>query len=134
MSTNKDPAFDDVVKNGLVQIKIADTTVAKTVFTAGTDGATINQLTATTDDTSAVTLSLAINDGTLTNIIGQITVPIGSGTTTTPATNLFNPDFIRMLQEDGSLVLEATNTLEVNATVTVTSGKTVYVTAAAGDL
>lgn len=134
MSTNKDPVFNDTAKNGLVQFVNSDGTNADTVFTAGAEGATLNQLTATSDDTSAVTLSLAINNGTLTNIIGQVVVPIGSGTTTTAATNLLDPDKIRMLQADGSLVLEAANTLEVNATVAVTAAKTVYVTAAAGDL
>ena len=53
MAMGTEPRFPAVINTQLVDLKIADTTVAETLFTAGADGARIDSIIATTDETTA---------------------------------------------------------------------------------
>ena len=134
MATNKLPIFLNTVTTNNVSILPADTTVDQDLVTAGADGASVTNLTATTTDTSAVIVVIKVNDGTTDLIIGEVTVPIGSGTNgTAPTKNLL--DAIAMpgvLQEDGSLLLGATAILSVAAKSTITTAKTLDISAVGG--
>lgn len=133
MATEKNPTFLNTIATPAVQFLNADGTATKTVLLAGADGGAVTDLTATTDDTSAVIIVLSLNDGVTTNILGEITVLAGSGTDgATLPTNLLDPAIITFLQNDGSILLGPAATLLANAKVAVTATKTVYVTAMGG--
>ena len=132
MATNTQPIFLKSIETPAIQFTSADTTATKTVLTAGGDGGAITQLNATSSDSAIVTAVLSLNDGSTTNIIGEVIVAIGAGTDgSTPAVNLLDPDQIKLLQNDGSILLGAGASLEVNCRVTMTTG-TLGVTAIGG--
>jgi len=134
MATNKDPIFLNSVLSTNVEIDNADATTAQTIFTASTDGGAVTNLTATTTDTTAVIVVLRINDGVTTNVIGEVTVPIGAGTDgATPAKNLLDGDAMPgVLQNDGSIVIGANSVLTVAAKVAVTAATVLSVSSVGG--
>ena len=134
MAANQVPIFQKAPKVSGITIVDTDTTTLKTSFTAGTEGALVDNVSVTSDDTSAVTLVISINDGTTDFLIGEVVVPIGAGTDgTTPAVNLFDANALPFLQEGGGIPLNANFLLKVNAKATVTAAKTVTLVAFGGD-
>jgi hypothetical protein len=75
---------DEIVGAGASFVN-ADGTAYKTVYTAGADDAVVKSLMATSNDTAAVNLKIAIHDGTADRIIGTVNVPATSGTNGTAA-------------------------------------------------
>lgn len=134
MTTNKDPIFLNSVDTSNVSIDNADGTALQAILTAGADGAAVIRMSATTDDTSAVIVVITLNDGTTALIVGEVTVPIGSGTNgSAPAVNLLDEVAMPgLFQADGSLVMGPAAVLSVSAKVAVTSGKTLDITASGG--
>lgn len=132
MATNKDPIFLNSVSTGNASFINGDGTSPKVVFTAGADAGAVLRLSATSTDVGAVIVVLAVSDGTLSVVIGEVTVPITAGTDgTTPATNLFDVGAMPgVFQADGSLALGPTATLSVNMKVATTG--TVAITAQGG--
>ena len=57
-----------------------DTSSYVTLYTATTDDAVVKSITATTTDTSAVNLKIAISDGTTDFLLGTVRVALASGT------------------------------------------------------
>lgn len=133
-ATNKDPIFLVDTKNPLVEIDNSDGTTVQQIFTAGADGGAITELAATSTDTAAVIVVIGINNGTTSFTIGEVSVPAGSGTDgTTAAKNLLDTTALQILDADGSLILEGTFILEVNAKSAVTATKTVDIAGVAGN-
>ena len=134
MATNKNPIFLNSVFSKNVEIDNAQGTTSEIVFTAGADGGAITNLSATTTDTAAVIVVLTMNDGTQVNVIGEVTVPAGSGTDGTAATkNLLDSTVLAgVLQTDGSLVIGANAALSVAAKAAVTATKILSVASAGG--
>lgn len=132
MATNENPIFIKTVSSPATQFTSADTTIGKAVFTAGPEGGAVMNLNATSSDSATIIAQLSVNDGVLTNIIGEVTIAIGAGTDgATPAVNLLDPDQIRLFQNDGSLLLGPNASLEVNCRATMTTG-TLAITAGGG--
>ena len=122
-TTNKEPIFLVTTANPVVLINVAAGTTVQSIFTAGADGGAITELTATNaNTTTAVVIQIAINNGTSSFPIGEILVPANAGTDggVTTAHNLLDPLFIPILDADGSLILQSTFILQVNAKVAVT--------------
>lgn len=134
MTTNKDPIFLNSVSTANVSIANADGTALQTVFTAGSDGGAVTQLSATTTDTSAVIAVLTLNDGTTAIVVGEVPVPAGAGTDgSTPAVDLLSATAMPgLMQADGSLVMGPSAVLSVSAKSAVTAAKTLDVTALGG--
>ena len=133
MATNKEPVFISVTKSPGLLIENGDGTTEQTLVTADTDGAIVQSITVTSDDTNAVDLQVFINDGTTSHLVGTVNIPTLAGTDgIEPNVNLLKS--INGLQEDGSLILEASFTLRVAALVTVTSAKAVTLVSQGGDL
>lgn len=123
-STNKEPIFLVTTANPVVVINVAASTTVQQIFTAGADGGAITELSATNADAvNARVIRISINNGTTSFLIGEISVPANSGTDggTTPALNLLNSTLLPILDADGSLILQGTFILEVNAKVAVTA-------------
>ena len=134
MATNYSPIFFNSVFSKTIDIVPADTTAEETVYAAGVDGGAVTQMVASTDDTSAVVVVISIDDGTLSVPIGEVTVPAGAGTDgSTASKNLLDATALPgLFQADGSILLGASAELHVNAKVTVTAAKTLYIAAAGG--
>ena len=134
MATNKQPIFLNTVISKNVEIDNADGTALQTIFTAGTDGGSITNLSATTTDTADVLAVISVNDGAQTNIVGEVNVPAGSGTDgASPTVNLLDSLALPgVLQNDGSLIVGANAVVSVSAKVAVTATKVLSVSSAGG--
>jgi len=133
MATNKEPVFTDGPQTPVLLIENADGTAKQVLITAGTDGALIQSITVTSDDTSAVNVQVFLNDGTTSGLMGTVNIPTLAGTDgIEPNVNLLNG--LNGLQEDGSLILQASTSLEIAPLVTVTSAKIVTLVSQGGDL
>ena len=134
MATNKKPIFLNTAITKNVEIDNAAGTAASAVFTAGSDGGIVTNLSATTTDTSAVICVLTLNDGAQTNVIGEVSVAAGSGTDgSSPTVNILDASALKgLLQTDGSLIVGANAVLSVGAKSAVTSTKTLNVSMSGG--
>ena len=133
MATNKSPVFISVTKSPCLLIENGDGTAEQVLFTAGTDGALVQSISVSSDDTNAVDVQLFVNDGSTSHLMGTVNIPTLAGTNGIEANvNLLTN--INGLQEDGSLILEASFSLRAAVLVTVTSAKKVTLVVQGGDL
>lgn len=134
MPINRTPIFPEVLTTDAVQILPADTTVAKTLSTPGTNGRNLRAISCVSDDTAAVTVILSILKSAVSYKIGESVVPIGAGTNgSAKAVNLLNSVDATWLNADGTLDLASGAVLQVAAKVTITAAKTVNIVAHGGD-
>jgi len=132
MATNKSPVFLDVIKSPGLEIENSDGTGEQTLVTAGTDGAIVQSVTVTSDDTSDRDLQVFVNDGVTSHLIGTVNIPTLAGTDgIVPNVNLLQT--LNGLQEDGSLILQASHVLKIAALVAVTAAKKVVLVSQGGD-
>lgn len=115
-------------------IEAADTTAWVTVYTATGDDAIVKGLACTSDDTAAVVLRLGIDIAATIYQIGSVNIPIASGTNgVANAIDCLNASACPFLPVDRNgkriLPLPAGAVLKVAALATVTSGKTITITA-----
>jgi len=107
----------------------ADGTGLKTIYTAGTAGARVLAVNATSDDTAACDVNLYVQvggAGTAYNIGGK-RVPIAAGkvvASTIASTQLLDAAQIPTLLSDGSLQLGASDVLQAGVVAAVTAAKT----------
>lgn len=121
-----------------VTIVPADTTAWKTVYTASANDAVVKGLACVSDDTAAVNVRIGIDvagAGTVRQI-ATVNIPIASGTNgAANAVDLLNAAALPFLPVDPSgkriLPLKAGDILKVAALATVTTAKTITVTALA---
>ena len=122
------------IVNAAVTVAAADTTSWKTVYTAASDDAIVKGLLCASDDTAAVNLRVGLSIGGTVYQIGCVNIPAASGTDgTANAVDVLNAlampglpldrDWKRILPLQGGVILK------VAAKATVTSAKTVTVTA-----
>lgn len=120
MAANTSPIFVDAPIVGTPQsFAAADTTTKKTVVTAGADGARIDSIMCSTDDTTTVNLAFYINDGGTDFYIGNVNLPIGAGYTTVARVDAIST----LAPITGYLVLPASYLLKVNCVATMTAAK-----------
>jgi len=130
--------FTQTLKLSAAVIAPADTTTAKTVFTAGTDDAVVKAINVASTDTAARVLSLFVNDGSNDILIGRVNIPANSGNNGTAATvDLLGGTLMPSLPYDSNgkrvLPLPAGYILKAGTTTTVTSAQSMTVTAMAED-
>jgi len=130
---NVEPIFIATTKSPGLLIENSDGTSEQTLFTASTDGALVQSISVSSDDTNAVDVQLFLNDGTTSHLMGTVNIPTLAGTDGVEA-NINLLASINGLQADGSLILEASHSLTVAALVTVTSAKKVTLVVQGGDL
>lgn len=113
-------------------IQPADTTTPKAIYTAGSNGARVLGIGATTDDTAANDVNLYVQvagAGTARNIGGK-RVAIASGNvvaSTIAAVSLLDTGQIPSLLPDGSLLLGPSDVLQAGVVATVTAAKTLNI-------
>lgn len=108
----------------------ADSTTAKTLYTAGGNDAVVKVLNFASNDTSAVNIALYVNDGTADRLIGTIRVATLSGTDGAAASvDGLSGTLIPSLPYDANgkrvLPLKAGHILKWAPLVAVTAAKTV---------
>lgn len=108
----------------------ADSTTAKTIYTAGSNDAIIKTLNLTSNDTSAVNIQLLVNDGTADRLLGTVRVATLSGTDgAAPSVDALGGTLIPSLPYDANgkrvLPLQAGHILKWAPLVAVTAAKTV---------
>jgi len=134
MASNKLPIFQVNPSPAGISFANADGTTVKTIYTAGVEGALIDNIAVVSDDTSAVILVLTYNDGTTDFPIGEVSIPVGSGTDgSSPAVNLLSATAMPFLQAGGGLPLGNAHSLKINAKSAVTAAKTVTLVAFGGN-
>jgi hypothetical protein len=129
MAANTSPIFELVVTDACKTIVNADSTNKVTIQTAGADGARIDSLMISSDDTSAVNLAFYITISAVDYYIGNVLVPIGSGYTTVARVE----GLTTLAPILGYLALAPNAILKANAVVAVTAAKVVTIVAMGGD-
>lgn len=129
------PIFPGSIRNAAIEIDDADTTTLQDLLVAGSGGTRINSISATTDDdTAVVDLILYYHDGTDDFKIGQVSIPIGSGTDgTNPAISVLNQTDLPFLGDDLSYYISDGSKLRVSLVSTITATKVLHLVAICGD-
>lgn len=127
MAANQNPIFGLTPNVSGVTVLPGDTTTKKTVWTAGANGGYLSGVSVTSDDTADRNLNVYITIGGTDYLVGQILIPLASGTSTTPAVNLLSLGLLPWLQPDGSWIFPASAILKVAAAVTITAAKTITI-------
>jgi hypothetical protein len=128
------PSFLGTPAYGRQTIANADGTSTKDLFTAGASGSQVQAIMITTDETAARDLKIYIYDGTNTDLIGVVNVPIGAGNTSgVLAVNALDKSLLPWLPDDKVITLKAGFKIKIAAGTAVTSGKTITVVALGGD-
>jgi hypothetical protein len=131
------PAFVATPKNPVTAFVNADGTTFKSLLTGAANGSRIDTLIASnTDTTAAYVLQLAIQKSGVDYVLGEVTVPIGSGTNgSTKSVALLNPTDIPGLvyTENGSIFLESGAILRARVKTAVGGSFTVQIVGVAGD-
>ena len=136
MSAN--PKLISTVRNPAIVLQSADGTAFKTLGVAPVaDGSRVKAIHITSDDTAAQVLQFCVTIGGVDYILGEVNVPIGSGTNgVAVAVSGLNATQMPALQTDGIthwLDLAAGSELKVKAKTAVTAAKTINVLAEVGD-
>jgi len=131
------PQFIATVKNPSVSFANADTSNFKTVLAAGSLGSRIDALIGTNTDTSnAYVIQLAVQISGVNYIVGEVTIPIGSGTNgSAKSVAVLNSTDIPGLAytENGALYLASGSSLMAKSKTTVAGSNTVQLLGIAGD-
>jgi len=91
----------------------------------------IDSLTCVSNDTIDHDVYIYRTFGGITNILGSIHVPLGSGLTSLPVVELITPE---MMGQIGGIYMPVGATLQIQVIVAVSSGKNLYVNAQGGYL
>lgn len=122
-----------LVKNGCLTLLPADTTTLKTLYTASADDAVVKSLMCRSNNTAAMNVVVAINNGGADFILGVVAVPINSGSTgAIAAVDLLSGTLLPGLPYDQNgkrvLPLAGGTILKVGVLATITAAKQIDVT------
>lgn len=136
MSAN--PKLISTVRNCPITLQNADGTSYKSLGIAPpTDGSRVKAIHITSDDTAAQILQFAVTISGTDYVLGEVSVPAGSGTDgTTVSVSGLNATKMPALQTDGIvrwLDLANGSNLKVRSKTAVTAAKTIYIVADVGD-
>lgn len=136
MSAN--PKLISTVRNPAIVLQNADGTAFKSLGIAPVaDGSRVKAIHITSDDTADVVLQFAVTIGGVDYILGEVSVPDGSGTNgTDAAVNGLNATKMPGLQNDGVVYwidLATGSDLKVKAKTAVTAAKTINIFTEVGD-
>jgi hypothetical protein len=139
MAVSNQPIFPKTVGLGITKIVPADTTTLKTLYTAGADGSTIENILVSSTDTAARDLQFVITVSAVDYILGTLTIPINSGNTAAvaPVSVFKHANFVSILTIDTNgnaiLRLPAGSVLRVKVLVAVTAAREISITCQGGD-
>ena len=129
--------YPGALKSPVTRLQNSDSTNFVQILAAAVLGTKVETICGTTDDTTAVILQLCVTNGGIDYVIGEVTLPIGSGTNgVAKAVNLLNTTDFPWLRNDGInnyLWLENGYALKVKAKTAITAGKFVYLYTQSGE-
>lgn len=131
------PTLISNVRNDGAQIQNADGTSFVSVVTPVAAGTRVKSIHASSTDTSAQVLQIAITKGGVDYVLGEVSVPAGSGTDgASSSVSLLNATKMPALQSDGIsrwLDLATGSVLKIKSKTAVTSAKVIQIVAECGD-
>lgn len=131
------PSFIAAPKNPVQSFANADGTTFKSVFSAGSNGSRLDTLIGTnTDTTAAYVVQLAIQKSSVDYVIGEVNIPIGSGTNgSAKSVAMLNATDIPGLAytENGALYLETGCVLMARVKTAVAGAYAVQLAGVGGD-
>lgn len=134
MAANTSPIFVATPKAAGVTFTSADTTTAKTILTAGSEGAKVLGLSAVSDDSAAINVRLFARISGTDYQIGTVRVAALSGTDgAVSAKELLDPTMLAWLDADYEFVLPASAELKAACLATMTAAKTLTLVGFYGD-
>lgn len=139
MTANFSPIYPLTAQNGLANITNADSTNAVTIFTAGANGARVDALSMSNNDSVDKQVKIYVSDGTTDYLIATVAVPTGAGwSSSVGAKAVFSDTNIRgfvVLDPFGNYVcyLEAGHSLKASVTVAMTDATLLGCRVLAGD-
>ena len=133
-NANTTPIFQKNPLLAVLELTDADASDVTVLATAGAEGALIDNISVTSDDTADIVMELFIRDTAVDYKIGEVTIPAGAGTDSALASaNLLNATQLPFLQAAGGLPLGAGQSLAVACKATMTAAKVCYLVAFGGD-
>ena len=131
------PQFITTVRNPSTSIANADAATFKTLLTAGASGSRIDTLIGSnTDVANAYVIQLAVQISGVDYVVGEVNVPIGSGTNgSAKSVAMLNPTDIPGLvyTENGGIYLASGSALRARSKTTVAGANTVQIVGVGGD-
>jgi hypothetical protein len=130
------PAFIASPKNPAVAFANADATAYKTLMTAGSSGSRLDSLIASSTDTVANVMQLAVTKSAVDYVIGEVAIPANAGTNgTVKSVAVLNPTDIPGLAytEGGALYLESGVVLKARMKTAVAGAFGVQLLGVGGD-
>lgn len=131
------PSFIETAQTPAAQFENADGTTFKTLYTAGANGGRVDSLIGTSTDTaSAYVVQLALQKSSVDYVIGEVSIPLGSGTNgTAKSVAMLNPTDIPGLTytESGCLFLASGVALRARVKTAVSGSFKVQIIGVAGD-
>ena len=85
MAVTSTPIYPQTHVTSVITIANADGTNKKTIYTGGTNGSLVENISITNTDTSAYTLNIYVTSGGTDYLMGTINIPLSSGNTTSAA-------------------------------------------------
>ena len=138
MAVTSTPIFPQTIQNWAVQILPADTTTKKTLVTGGANGTKIEAINVASDDTASKNLQFYLSDGATDYLLTWVAIAATSGfTTTVPSVApLQSTQFpLNWFDANGNkcYMLKSGWSLKVAVSATMTTAKTMHITAIGSD-
>jgi hypothetical protein len=135
MAVTATPIFVQAANVTVIQFTSADTTVAKTVFTAdATNPSVLRAINVVNDDTAVIDFDVLIDLGGSDFYLGTVQCAAGAGRTAdSNGTNVLDPVAIPGLNDDGELFLPPAAEIKLACKATMTAAKIADVTAVGAD-
>lgn len=133
MPANTAPIFPASINNSTTSFSDVDGTNLKQISTTSANGTRVDAIIVTSTDTVDRDLNLYINDGISDFQIGQVTIPAGSGTTTSASVSALNILDLPWLENIGSLFLKTGFSLKAGMATNITTSKVINVIVIGGD-
>jgi hypothetical protein len=132
MSVNTAPIFPLTIIASALTFTSADTTTKKSIITAGAYGTRIDTAMACNDDSAAINVQLWLNNGSIDSLITTVLVPAGAGmSSSVKAVDLMNVTDLPWIGD--AIYIPNGWVFKASCLATMTSGKTLWITAMGGN-
>lgn len=112
----------------------ADSTTAKSIYTASADGGMVRKILVSSDDTSARVVRLYRRISATNYLLGSVSIPIGAGTAGAVSVDIVASLYDKIDNAGNKLLgMPASGELQASVEVAVTSNKTLTITVVAED-
>jgi hypothetical protein len=115
--------FASVIRSPQIKFVNADGTSTKTLFTAGTGGAIVRSIWATSNNDADIFVTLIKSDGAIDSLVDSINIPAATTITPVQRINFFDPSRLTQLNPyDIAWHIAANHIFKVKIDTTVSAG------------